>query len=459
MKNWTENFENHGVHNILSSTAYLLKEIESEDHDDPEIVEGISRIKQIINQLHVIIEKLDPVLVRMNVIDTINTIITNVNNDLTNFKNDRNKEHIIQANNRCDNLLAQFSQLYIPFDIQDFKGIRASITSFRMSVAQFMRSIKNDETKHREEIKTINNKLSELVSTIDSQKGRLDNAISQFQEQFSRTEENRRDTFNESEKIRTDQNAEAIEKRKEEMLKMTHEFQNNIKVFMEELEKRKEEFKNEILTDTEQLKSNNESIISELNKKNDEHMDQLLEKTKMLLAKLEEYKKQAENLVHVISLTGMVGGYQKHANEERRVARVWQILSVLAFAGLIIFAIFAFKATLNVDFKWSLFAGRVFVASTFGLLGAYAARQADRREEVERKNRKMELEIASIDPFLVELPESDKFRIKEELAKKLFGKEEPAKIKEKDKVSGNMIDSMKQLIDMFQTLIKKYPPG
>ncbi|MGM0879716.1 MAG: hypothetical protein ACQEXQ_01595 [Bacillota bacterium] len=69
------------------------------------------------------------------------------------------------------------------------------------------------------------------------------------------------------------------------------------------------------------------------------------------------------------------------------------------------FSVYAFLFTTDKSFSWSVFSGRVFVAATFGVLATYGGRQAGKHQVAERLNRKMELELASIDPYLASMPE------------------------------------------------------
>src|SRR5690606_8510431 len=140
-----------------------------------------------------------------------------------------------------------------------------------------------------------------------------------------------------------------------------------------------------------------------------------------LIEELETQKERAEKLVGVIGMTGMAGAYREVANEARRRANRWQRTAVVGIVGLILFTIGAVVPTFVGSIDLQLFLARATVAGGFGLLVAYAARQAERSERVEQWNRKYELELASLNPFLADLPEEKKVQIKESLSSKMFG--------------------------------------
>ena len=153
---------------------------------------------------------------------------------------------------------------------------------------------------------------------------------------------------------------------------------------------------------------------------------------------------------------GIVGGFQQFANKERNAATFWKVIALLSFSGLIIFGILSFKLTVETTFSWGILGARLFAASTFGILAAYAARLADKHDFSEKLNRKMELELASIDPYIVNLPAEFKHNIKKQLSDKLFGQYDVLKTTNEEKVSNSSIDLIKTSLGLLEEAIKKF---
>lgn len=441
MSRWDDDFKNHQIHNNLQSANNLLKEIQNFDDQDPEIFEEINRLNQIIRYVPIVLSKVDPVMTPLTIINELDQIVINITGELNNYKNTKDRTQLINANGRAENLLIKISNLIIPSDYADIKGIREATSSLRRSVGQYIRNIKNEQNNFKKGIEGLEGKINELSTTIDNQKTRLDEAITQFQQQFSQAEEQRRGQFTQSQEKWTQEFTMAVDKRKAEFTQEQEALKQAQGEFLNEINNKKNMLENE-------LKTKNEQFVNELSAKIESY-----------IKKFEGYKKRAEELVHVIADTGMVGGYQEFANKERRAALLWKIVAVLSFIGLIGFAIVAFYIVLQEKFDWSLVAGRVFVASTFGVLGAYAARLADRHEEKEKINRRMELELASIDPYLVGLPEEVLHKLKASLAERLFARKEPIKAKKKEEISGSSYDLIKQLVETLRDLVKNSEPG
>lgn len=136
---------------------------------------------------------------------------------------------------------------------------------------------------------------------------------------------------------------------------------------------------------------------------------------------LEEKKADASNLLQIIGNIGITGNYQNIANLEKAAADKWRnialglMISMVAVIGFTIFI----SATNGFDWKLALF--RVGAALALAIPAAYAAKESAKHRLLENHNRRSELELASLDPYLEKLPEDTRNKVKEELTKKFFG--------------------------------------
>ena len=64
-------------------------------------------------------------------------------------------------------------------------------------------------------------------------------------------------------------------------------------------------------------------------------------------------------------------------------------------------------------------------AFALGVPAFYAAKEAEKHRRSEKHYRKMELELASIDPYIESLPEEQRDQLKQKLAERLFAQPEP----------------------------------
>ena len=309
---------------------------------------------------------------------------------------------------------------------EDIDSIKDSVSTFRRSVGQSIRSVETESNRVRENFNALGQQFKTLTSDISAQKGRLDTAITQFQQQFSEAEDRRRDQFE-----------QAKDKRREDYEKLIGEL--------------REESNNSIL----ELRNTFQTLIDKTKEDRDQSNLTLNQMSTVLIQEIQGQREKAAELITIITNSGLIGGYQATANQERTTSRVWQLIAVFSFMGLIGFAICAFLATLPEQLHWGRVGARAFVAITFGILAAYAARQADKHEVTERRNRKMELELAAIDPYLSELPVDTRHKIKEELASRLFAQSEQPDIVTNSKTSGSAFDLLRMALETISTLTKK----
>ncbi len=66
----------------------------------------------------------------------------------------------------------------------------------------------------------------------------------------------------------------------------------------------------------------------------------------------------------------------------------------------------------------------------------------------------MELELASIDPYLIDLPQEKQHEIKESLASRLFAQIDSEANQLNSKTSGSVIDLLKMALNAIQDLSK-----
>ncbi|MBK8853218.1 MAG: hypothetical protein IPN10_03705 [Saprospiraceae bacterium] len=73
------------------------------------------------------------------------------------------------------------------------------------------------------------------------------------------------------------------------------------------------------------------------------------------------------------------------------------------------------------EFDWVKSVLRIIAAAVLSYPATYASRESAKHRKLENFNRKLELELSSIDAFIELLPDEKKQVIKEKLAEKYFG--------------------------------------
>ncbi|WP_162598429.1 hypothetical protein [Vibrio rumoiensis] len=115
------------------------------------------------------------------------------------------------------------------------------------------------------------------------------------------------------------------------------------------------------------------------------------------------------------------GNYQNIANTEKSAADIWRRIALGLMIGMVlIIGITIFISAAN-GFDWKLALFRIGAAFVLAIPAAYAAKESAKHRALENHNRRAELELASLDPYLEKLPEETRNKVKEELTKQFFG--------------------------------------
>ncbi len=348
-----------------------------------EVRESLHRLRRVIDLFLNQVSSADPELTSFQALKSADQQFSKIKQELTQYKSNKNANHITNASTAADSILSTARALWIPAVDLDLDQVRDAISSFRKSVGQNARYAEQELAETRKAIESLREEANALKNSIREQKSRLDSVVNEFQSQFSKAEEARRS-----------ESASVLKEEEGKMEQLRSSYEEKFEASIEGSETRFNSI-------SENLSAKAGGIISEI----------------------EKFKEKAERLIHVIANTGMVGGCQRVANEERKVGRFWDGVSLLSLAGMVGFAIYAFHGTFD-DFNPGVFLARFGVVLTFGALAGYAARQADKHHKVERRNRRVELELASIDPFLAELPDEERNQIKAAVADRLFARED-----------------------------------
>jgi len=162
---------------------------------------------------------------------------------------------------------------------------------------------------------------------------------------------------------------------------------------------------------------------------------------------IEEYKQaldecvnQAKTIVGIVDMNMLSYKYKEVANDAKDRARIWHKITVALLVGLIIFALCSFALPLNQGTDVVELMTKIFTTSAIATAAAYTARQASKQERVERYARQIEMELVSLEPYLLSLDDATKERIKEELAYKYFGKEDVMELKKNDNDDAKVLE-------------------
>lgn len=155
------------------------------------------------------------------------------------------------------------------------------------------------------------------------------------------------------------------------------------------------------------------------------------EEAKKVIAEMEVKRKEASNLLQVTANILVTGDYKTLAGHERKTANRWRVAAVCGMIGVVIAAALIVEISLkNNTVDWKMIVFRYATAALVLLPAFYAISESAHHRKMEHKYRRLQLELASIDPFLESLPKDMRYELKKTLADRIFAQPEPKDTKE-----------------------------
>lgn len=427
-----ERITKHASYTHTERVLQILEEIYSIGIETQHI-QKLDRIQETFVFLKEGLDRVDPWLISVNSLNTMNNNISQIVNLLSNFMNDKNQQHLNQIFNHLEALLQYFSQVLVTKTPEDIEGVRSSVITFRKSVGQHLSLLEKDINETRASFNKNAEKLNELTTSIESQKSRIDSVINDFQNQFLQAQSQKTEAFNTFIKKAEadfkglyDSNTDTFEK----IVETQHENSNSIN----------EGFQAQV--DTQQKSF--ETLIEEMKT---EFQSELIH--------LREMNKEAEKILGIVSMKGLARGYQKIANSEGWKAFSWNIFSILSLLGILWFG-YEFIIKHEGVMEWTALISRIVLTGVGLTLFTYCAKQATNHRNEERRNRKIELELASLDPYIKDFEPEEQKDVKEKLVEKYFGVELPTpNVKETPAQQNNITETLTNNPQFLQTLVDK----
>ncbi|GHE93044.1 hypothetical protein GCM10014715_56690 [Streptomyces spiralis] len=220
------------------------------------------------------------------------------------------------------------------------------------------------------EVEQLRSEVSSTTATVTAQSQRLDQAINSYQTSYS-----------EAEASRSESHQRALEK-----------------------------FAEDTLSATEKARAQSEEALSAQKEAGQRIVDEVA-----------ALRDQAVELVNAVGLASTATEYGRYAEQERKSANSWRFGAVSVFAC----SFLIFLATLlvsHVDEKtpWQFMAVRF--GGSLALLagGVYMAKESSQHRQEERRAKSFQLDLAALDPFIVNLPPEQRESIKAAAASRLF---------------------------------------
>jgi hypothetical protein len=415
MNQWRKQYEEHALHKELAAINSSI-ETASLKTTDAATLDAFNRLVVVIHCFNAFVRALSPECTIKSYLDTLAAPLAQIRPQLDAFLKDENVAHLQNANNQADQLVQKMP----PFNLPDSAAQQAeSIGTLVKASEGLVQSVSEQSKKAQEVIAKVQSqsdsslqRLAQLEQTIEAQKGRLDKAIADFQKQFSDSEATRR---------------QEIQTTEGNFNKQFHQFKDKIEA---EIRSLIDAQKAALSAVTQELKTSADKVLHQMNEKKD----------------------AAAKVLNVSTNVAVSGSYGKYAHQEKVAAEIFRGVALVFMGALIFGAYKTIEVALTLQtIDWKLLAIRAITTFTLALPAFYAVRESNKHRITESRYRRMQLELAAIDPYLELLEKSQRDEIKTKLSERFFAQPE-LKDETRNVDAGSLLDILKQVL---LTLVKK----
>ncbi len=377
------------------------------------------RLLRVLRVLESRFARLDPELYHQGIWANIGNWLSNARNYGGNFAGDKNPSHIQNANASIDEVLQLVRPADAPSDEQDIASLSAAAGVFRGKLIQELEATRVRFAQVKTEFDSISNEIAQARSrlqsndqTIEQQKGRVDQSIGDFQGQFSQAEASRASEF-----------AAASQR-------FLSDFAGQLKTLQSEAD------------NAAAARSNEWAAFKEKNEKASNAFMEFFGKR----------QSEVDAIFGAIGSASLSGHFARTADNDGKAAnRLRWIALVLMGAMIAVGGISFYQSFEHPGVDWKIFLFRLATVFVIAIPAVYAAQESSKHRRREQRNRKMELELASIDAYLVQLPAAKRDEVKEKLTEKFFGQPE---VPENDEPV-----TRHQLFDLLSAVLKNVTKG
>ncbi|WP_426747250.1 hypothetical protein VZQ01_06790 [Myxococcus faecalis] len=418
--------KNIPIHSTLEEFDSAIGEVRSKSNTPP-TASMVARLAATRDYLFLSLKKADPVFLHHQLLSSIDLTLTkNIIPHLRYFSQTGTLDHLMKADANLMSLINHMAKLLPRRPLVE--ELSDKMASDLLALSSRFGELEAERARISTTLATLQVSVSSLPEFVSSQGAlasqALNAAVTSLQASAGEIVDKCRleaESFRSERKLYVAETEQAL---RDDVARMT----NDVKTLMTQVDATREEA---IRTAQIQI---------------DEAASKMYPAAAAVLKAIEEKHEEAKKLVGIIGSAGFASGYQKTANQAQRAKWLWQGFAVLSMLGVVSIAVKNYVFSEGGDFSWELLAGRAFASATLGVLAAYAARQGDKAQELERRNRRLELELASIGPFLASLSQEKQEEIRVVLAKRTFGRDEQTHLSAKSQAPANLAELIEEVL-------------
>lgn len=415
------NSEAYKTHLVFERLEQLKQSLQAENLSEKIGIENFTFLEAVYLYIKDKLNLTNPILVQDAELTNLAAEIEAGTSQINTFVGNSNIGHITNAINNLNSAITRTRNLPIPTSKNDFDFSKA-VAHFQQTVQGAYEQLKAKNEQLKADLNAAQTDLNTKQETIKALELQLAEKQTEIQNVLLR--------YNtEFENLKTTANTTVEAERK----KFSENFEADRKSFKESIDTDKDTFK--------KAYENQKAFFDA--------------EAKGIVEKLEQKLAEANKIVNIVGNVGVTGNYQKIANQHKESANFFRWVALgfmIVMSGLLIYSIIELS---NTDFNLYKSLVRILAAAVLTYPAVYAARESSRHRNLETQNRNLELELASIGPFIELLPDDKKQSIKEGLVNKYFGKTYPPEGDKKIDTDDVSISGLEKILKTILPYIKK----
>ena len=137
--------------------------------------------------------------------------------------------------------------------------------------------------------------------------------------------------------------------------------------------------------------------------------------------KISEYEAKAKEILQIVGNIGLTGNFKKRSSDETTAANFWRWATIILFALGIGLISFSLVSNIVKESALNLLFIRLAIGVAITLPAIYTARESARHRTNSDQAKQTELELASLTPFIENLPDEEKWKVLSALTHRYFG--------------------------------------
>ena len=399
MSQWDDRIEGHEALSVLRSVSSLAQALDG--GDDAASIDGLERLRAVVRRLDLLFDDADPLLLTPEMLAPLVAPLSRVHTSLENFASTHDPGQLTTSNAALDEVLRSIGWIDASRGPNP-EALREAAVTYRRSIGQLVRGLEED-------VRGTQGQLSELAAAQGALRSSLDAASADYRQSLD---------------VQVQQFAQRLasleagaETQKARLDAVITEGQQR---FIAE-ERDRSAALAELVA---QFSASGEEARAKTQSAAEETLTTLEARGTAALDALEEQRERALTIVNAVGAIAYSGGYGAYANGEKTKADRWALATAVAVGflinGQVTLLLLPLAGIAVGPLDWEHLAQRGLVSIALLVFAGYAATQSGRHRENERLARKVELELAAIDPYLALLPIAEQIEIKAETARRMF---------------------------------------